>query len=108
MVRRALGRVGGSRPVSVIVQKGAPVQRSLSGTKPAAARTARHSITARVPAARWLTAPRLKLAAPILHPFAGSVQQYTEQLVNPDSHRPGHCPQFQTKRPLTAHGFYTR
>ncbi len=44
----------------------------------------------------------------ILHPFAGSVQQYTEQLANPDSHRPGHCPQCQTKCPLTAHGFYTR
>jgi len=44
----------------------------------------------------------------ILHPFAGSVQQYTEQLANPDSHRPGHCPQCQTKRPLTAHGYYTR
>src|SRR5688572_28252050 len=44
----------------------------------------------------------------ILHPFAGSVQQYTEQLTNPDSHRPGHCPQCQTKHPLTAHGFYTR
>ena len=44
----------------------------------------------------------------ILHPFAGSVQQYAEQLMNPDSHRPGHCPQCQTKHPLTAHGFYTR
>ncbi len=44
----------------------------------------------------------------ILHPFAGSVQQYTEQLENPDCHRPAHCPQCQTKRPLTAHGFYTR
>jgi hypothetical protein len=44
----------------------------------------------------------------ILHPFAGSVQQYTEQLDNPDCHRPGHCPQCQTKHPLTAHGFYTR
>jgi transposase-like protein len=44
----------------------------------------------------------------ILHPFAGSVQQYTEQLANPDSHRPGHCPQCQAKHPLTAHGFYTR
>jgi len=44
----------------------------------------------------------------ILHPFAGSVQQYTEQLANPDSHRPGHCPQCHTKHPLTAHGFYTR
>ena len=44
----------------------------------------------------------------ILHPFAGSVQQYTEQLANPDSHRPGHCPQCHAKHPLTAHGFYTR
>jgi transposase-like protein len=44
----------------------------------------------------------------ILHPFAGSVQQYNEQLSNPDAHRPNHCPQCQTKRPLRAHGFYTR
>src|SRR5881397_964007 len=44
----------------------------------------------------------------ILHPFAGSVQQYTEQLADPDAHRPGHCPQCQTKHPLTALGFYTR
>lgn len=44
----------------------------------------------------------------ILHPFAGSVQQYTEQLADPDPYRPGHCPQCQTKHPLTAHGFYTR
>jgi transposase-like protein len=44
----------------------------------------------------------------ILHPFAGSVQQYNEQLSNPESHRPGHCPQCQTKQPLAAHGFYTR
>ncbi|HUE24107.1 MAG TPA: DUF6431 domain-containing protein [Bryobacteraceae bacterium] len=44
----------------------------------------------------------------ILHPFAGSVQQYIEQLDNPDSYRLGHCPQCQAKHPLTAHGFYTR
>jgi len=44
----------------------------------------------------------------ILHPFAGSVQQYNEQLSNPDSCRPGSCPQCQDKHPLTAHGFYTR
>lgn len=44
----------------------------------------------------------------ILHPFAGSVQQYNEQLSNPNAHRPGHCPQCQIKRPLSAHGFYTR
>jgi hypothetical protein len=44
----------------------------------------------------------------ILHPFAGSVQQYNEQLSNPDSHRPGSCPQCHDNHPLTAHGFYTR
>ena len=44
----------------------------------------------------------------ILHPFAGSVQQYAEQLTDPDFYRPGYCPQCQTKHPLTAHGFYTR
>ena len=44
----------------------------------------------------------------ILHPFAGSVQQYNEQISNPDSYRPGSCPQCQDKHPLTAHGFYTR
>jgi transposase-like protein len=44
----------------------------------------------------------------ILHPFAGSVEQYTEQLSDPDCYRPGHCPQCHTKHPLIAHGFYTR
>ena len=44
----------------------------------------------------------------ILHRFAGSVQQYIEQLADPDCYRPGHCPQCHTKHPLTAHGFYTR
>ena len=44
----------------------------------------------------------------ILHPFAGSVQQYNEQLADPDCYRPAHCPQCQAKGPLTAHGFYTR
>ncbi len=44
----------------------------------------------------------------ILHPFAGSVQQYREQLADPDRHRPTHCPLCQAKHPLTAHGFYTR
>src|ERR671925_191414 len=44
----------------------------------------------------------------ILHPFAGSIQQYNEELSNPDAHRPGHCPQCQDSHPLTAHGFYTR
>lgn len=44
----------------------------------------------------------------ILHPFTGSVQQYLQQLDDPDRHRPAQCPQCQTKNPLTAHGFYTR
>lgn len=44
----------------------------------------------------------------ILHPFAGSVQQYLEQLADPDQHRPAHCPRCQAKQPLTAHGFCTR
>jgi len=44
----------------------------------------------------------------ILHPFAGSLQQYTERLADPDCYRPGHCPQCPAKQPLTAHGFYTR
>jgi hypothetical protein len=44
----------------------------------------------------------------ILHRFAGSVQQYIEQLADPDCFRPDHCRQCHTKHPLTAHGFYTR
>jgi transposase-like protein len=44
----------------------------------------------------------------ILHPFAGSVEQYAEQLADPNRHRPGACPQCQARHPLTAHGFYTR
>jgi hypothetical protein len=44
----------------------------------------------------------------ILHPFAGSVQQYNEQLSDPDAHRPNHCPQCPARHPLSAHGFYTR
>ena len=44
----------------------------------------------------------------ILHPFAGSIQQYMEQLSDPDRYRPRHCPQCQAQRPLRAHGFYTR
>jgi transposase-like protein len=44
----------------------------------------------------------------ILHPFVGSVQQYTEQLSDPNLCRPSHCPQCQARHPLTAHGFYLR
>src|SRR5450432_113127 len=44
----------------------------------------------------------------ILHPFAGSIQQYSEAISDPDRYRPGHCPQCAAQHPLTAHGFYTR
>jgi len=44
----------------------------------------------------------------ILHPFAGSIQQYKEALSDPDRYRPDHCPQCLAKRALTAHGFYSR
>jgi hypothetical protein len=55
-----------------------------------------------------LSAPGGHPAMQILHPFAGSVQQYLAQLDDPDQHRPACCPQCQAKDPLTAHGFYTR
>ena len=44
----------------------------------------------------------------ILHPFAGSIQQYCEAISDPDRYRPGHCPQCEAQHPLTAHGFYIR
>lgn len=44
----------------------------------------------------------------ILHPFAGSIQQYFEEISDPNRYRPDHCPQCQAKPPLTAHGFYHR
>ena len=44
----------------------------------------------------------------ILHPFAGSIHQYTEDLSDPDRYRPDHCPQCEAKPPLTGHGFYRR
>jgi transposase-like protein len=44
----------------------------------------------------------------ILHPLMGSVQRYIEQLSDPNSYRPNHCPLCQAKHPLTAHGFYSR
>jgi transposase-like protein len=44
----------------------------------------------------------------ILHPFAGSIQQYAEEISDPHRHRPDHCPQCAAQRPLTAHGFYRR
>jgi hypothetical protein len=44
----------------------------------------------------------------ILHPFVGTIQQYSEQIADPDRYRPDHCPQCEANCPLTAHGFYTR
>jgi hypothetical protein len=44
----------------------------------------------------------------ILHPFAGSINQYTEALSDPDRYRPDHCPQCEAKQPLNGHGFYRR
>jgi transposase-like protein len=44
----------------------------------------------------------------ILHPFEGSIQHYLEEIHDPDQYRPDHCPQCQTKHPLTGHGFYRR
>jgi hypothetical protein len=44
----------------------------------------------------------------IVHPFSGSIQQYNEEISDPDRYRPQSCPQCQAQHPLTAHGFYTR
>src|SRR5215470_6212455 len=44
----------------------------------------------------------------ILHRLAGSIQRYAEERSDPDRYRPDHCPQYETHRPLRAHGFYTR
>jgi transposase-like protein len=44
----------------------------------------------------------------ILHPFVGSVQQYFQEIADPDRCRPDHCPLCESYRPLTAHGFYSR
>ena len=44
----------------------------------------------------------------ILHPFAGSIQDYATWISDPDHDRPPCCPQCQTRQPLWAHGFYCR
>jgi hypothetical protein len=44
----------------------------------------------------------------MLHPFAGSIQQYSEAISDPDRYRPDHCPQCEAKQPLAGHGFYQR
>lgn len=44
----------------------------------------------------------------ILHPFAGSIQQYLEAISDPERYRPNHCLQCAAKQPLVSHGFYQR
>ncbi len=44
----------------------------------------------------------------MLHAHSGSIQQYMEQIDDPDRGRPCSCPQCQAKEPLRAHGFYRR
>jgi hypothetical protein len=43
-----------------------------------------------------------------LHPFAGSIQQYREEISDPGRYRPDHCLQCKAKEPLIGHGFYRR
>lgn len=43
-----------------------------------------------------------------LHPFRGSIQQYVQELSDPDRYRPDHCPLCHAPDPLRAHGFYCR
>jgi hypothetical protein len=49
-----------------------------------------------------------RLPMQILHPFAGSIQQYCEAILDPDRYRPDHCPQCEAQQPLAGHGFYQR
>lgn len=44
----------------------------------------------------------------ILHPFAGSIQEYEEAIADPSRYRPDRCPQCQAAQGLTAYGFYRR
>jgi hypothetical protein len=43
-----------------------------------------------------------------LHPFRGSIQQYLQELSDPNRNRPDHCPLCHAPDPLRAHGFYCR
>lgn len=54
------------------------------------------------------SASRIDPTMQILHPFAGSPQQYLDQLSGFGTGRPQDCPRCQAQEPLTAHGFYTR
>jgi hypothetical protein len=44
----------------------------------------------------------------MLHRFAGSIQEYLEQITDPDLCRPDRCPLCQSLRCLIAWGFYRR
>ena len=44
----------------------------------------------------------------MLHPHSGSIQQYMEQIDDPNRGRPCSCPQCWAREPLMAHGFYSR
>ena len=44
----------------------------------------------------------------MLHPHRGSIQQYMEQIKDPNRGRPSSCPQCRAKEQLMAHGFYER
>ena len=44
----------------------------------------------------------------IRNPFVGSIQRYFQEISDPGCFRPDHCPQCEARRPLTAHGFYSR
>jgi len=44
----------------------------------------------------------------ILHPFAGPIQRYLEEISDPDRYRPDHCPQCEARHSLIGHGFYRR
>jgi Domain of unknown function (DUF6431) len=44
----------------------------------------------------------------ILHRYAGTIQEYAEEISDADRYRPEGCPQCGAKCPLAAHGFYCR
>ena len=43
-----------------------------------------------------------------LHPFRGSIQEYLQELSDPNRYRPNHCPLCHGLHPLRAHGSYCR
>jgi hypothetical protein len=44
----------------------------------------------------------------MLHPAGRSIQQYRQEISDPDHYRPASCPQCQARCALIAHGFYCR